>query len=327
MKRLLLLVGITAACQAVWSPQAQAHWRFGCRSYYGGSYYSPQWYYPSYSTCWPCYGGNGSSYGSYYGNAYPPYSAYGFSPQYSYLGPGYSGNLPGGSLLGSLGAYRLFGANLTGSLVQPSYLSMPVGVGYGQLGYLQIPVGNPAGRASYLQIPVSSGFGPPSYLQIDLGRNPGSTGSDAPAAVPTPKPLAAVPGDGFPTTRMSTYGIHQTSADDDLPPVVPATGDLGYNIAADDVEASSADSLAAAESRAAGNVTTSGVRFQLISWPKSRVVSQSSHRASATLLRNNTSFSLIDDDVKGPAVSQTELIVTGEAANLPDRELTPWIAN
>lgn len=328
MKRLLLLVGMTAACQMIWSPPAQAHGRFGCRSYCGGSYYGPQWNYPSYSTCAPYYGGyNGGNYGSYYGNVYAPYSAYGFSPQYNGFAPGYSGSLPSGNLFGNLGAYNLLGANLTGALVQPSYLSLPVGVGYGQSGYLQIPVGNSAGRASYLQVPVSTGYGPPSYLQIELGRNPGSAGSDAPASGPVPKPLGAVPGAGFPTASLSASDIHQTAADD-VPPVVPRTGDGSVQrIAGDDSKIDSADSRSLADKGAARDGTTTGVKFQLVSWPKARTAPRISPRPSATPLGKDTSFSLIDDDVKGPALPQMEPAAIDNAAQLTNREGAPWIAN
>jgi hypothetical protein len=325
MKRFLLLVGMTAACQTVWSPTAQAHWRFGCRSYYGGSYYSysPRWCHPSYSACSPYY----SSYGSYCGTGYSPYLGYDVSPQYNYFGPGYSSGL-GNNLLGSLGAYGLFGGNLGGSLVQPSYLSMPVGVGYGQSGYLQIPVGNPPGRASYLQVPVSTGYGPPSYLQIELGRNPG-TGSDAPVPAPTPKPLGAIPGDGLPTANLSARSIHKTSADD-VPSAVPRReGDPTYEFAVDDAEVGSADSRAAGGKRTSGKTTSSAVKFQLVSWLKVPVALPASHEESATRRGNekDTSFSLVDDEVKGPALPQPEPKSPDKAPKLADRDGTPWIAN
>src|SRR5207248_1374488 len=114
-------------------------------------------------------------------------------------------------------------ANLSGSLVQPSYLSMPVSVGYGPSGYLQIPLGSPAGRASYLQIPVNAGYGPPSYLQIELGRNAGGAvpSAPAPSASPTVPPYGAVPGAGTGVLGRLAYDIPKT-ASDDVPPVVPA---------------------------------------------------------------------------------------------------------
>src|SRR5262249_9926861 len=120
-----------------------------------------------------------------------------------------------------MGANSLAGANLAGSLVQPSYLSLPVGVGSGQAGYLQIPMGNPAGRASYLQIPVNTGYGPSPDLQIELGRHPASAGPAAPVQGPTPRPLGSVPEVGVPTASRSAGDIFKTSIAD-LPPVVPA---------------------------------------------------------------------------------------------------------
>src|SRR4051794_31077916 len=91
MKRLILLVGMTAGClMALARERAKApgwRWRSGCRSYSSTySYCSPQSYYPTYNNCSPYYSNYGSSYGnsyspysnygSYYGNSYPPYANY-----------------------------------------------------------------------------------------------------------------------------------------------------------------------------------------------------------------------------------------------------------
>jgi hypothetical protein len=185
MKRFLLSLAL--AVSSLLAPcAAQAHHHgWGCgnyyRSYYGGygyNFYSPRYYGRSYYGCSPCYSYSycNNNYGSYYGNyyGYAPYSNYNY---------GYSNyaNPYGGNLLNVLANNQLGGANLSGSLMQPSYLSLPVNVGYGGSGYLQIPTGNASGRASYLQIPVNNGYGPPSYLQIELGRN--APGDDTPTPV------------------------------------------------------------------------------------------------------------------------------------------------
>lgn len=350
MKRLILLVGMTAACLMALAPErAQAHgwrWRSGCSSYYNNySYCSPQFYYPTYNNCSPYYSNYGSyygnsyapysNYGSYYGNGYAPYSnygssPYGLSPQYNNFGPGYGGVGGGGSLLGIMGANTMAGANLSGSLLQPSYLSMPVGVGYGQSGYLQVPVGNPAGRASYLQIPVNTGYGPSSYLQIELGRNPGSAVPATQTPGPTPNPLGSAPSVNIPTASRFAYGIHTTPSDE-LPPVVPALERKAANVfAAVKTEAPPATPSAPAtvNQRAAGSLTTGNVKFLLVSGPKVPLATQVSSQATAARLTKNTSFSLVDADIEAPTLVETdrEQSSADEMAIMSGRESTPWVA-
>lgn len=305
MKRLLLLTGIAAVCLLVGSPrQGLAHgWRSGCRYYNSGyTYYYPS-YYSNYNNCYGNYGyGN---YGSYYGSGYSPYMNYGYYSPYNNFGPGTGG----GNLLGLLAGNSLSGANLSGSLVQPSYLSMPVSVGYGPSGYLQIPLGSPAGRASYLQIPVSSGFGPPSFLQIELGRNAGTATPTAPApsATPTVPPYGTVPGTGTSTLGRLTYDIPRT-ASDDVPTVVST------------VEESAADDVLASE-------IAKNSPFQFVSLRSEPASVQAPVRAAAPRPAKDTSFSLITPANEGRTLNQvgqdTSLPLT--PADLSDRDETPWV--
>ncbi|MBI3862307.1 MAG: hypothetical protein HY290_10470 [Planctomycetia bacterium] len=348
MKRSILLVAMTAACQMAWStPKAQAHgwrWRSGCGSYSSGSYCSgysyctPQSYYPTYNNCSPYYSNFCSNYGSYYGNGYVPYSnydpspygaypsSYGAYPHYNNIGPGFGG-FGGSGLPGLLGANNFAGANLIGSLVQPSYLSMPVGVGYGQPGYLQIPVGSPAGRASYLQIPVNSGYGPPSYLQIELGRNPGNSVPDATPG-PTPRPVGATPGGGLPTASRSIYEIHRTRSAE-LPPVAPGPdGGPVVEFAVAENAATLRTLPAVADKRAPGHASSGTAKIQLVSRNISPVATDVSHQASAVRLAKDTSFSLVDPDEEDLILTESdrEKPLVLEAAIRVDRAGTPWVA-
>ena len=186
-----------------------------------------------------------------------------------------------------MAANPLAGANLTGALLQPSYLSMPVGVGNGQSGYLQIPTGNPAGRTSYLQIPVNTGYGPPSYLQIELGRKPASTVQD-PGPTPGPNPLGSTPRINIPTTNSFAYDIPKT-ASDDLPPIVPT------------VQGNSAQAIAVARSEPSAVKPASAAAT-----PKVLVATQQTLQESASLTKKDTSFSLIDDDSEAPTLAASD---------------------
>jgi hypothetical protein len=351
MKRLLVLFSMFVVCCFAWSPQqVEAHgwrWHSGCGSYYGGStcsgysYCSPQSYYPTYNYASPCYSNYGSYYGSSYYNGYGTnsnYSSipYGAFPQYANSQYAYGpalGGFGGNSLLGLMGASSMGGANLTGSFLQPSYLSMPVGVGYGQSGYLQIPVGSPAGRASYLQIPVNTGYGPASYLQIELGRNPASTVPNTPTPGPTPQPLGSAPAVNLPTAGRFTNEIHLT-ASDELPPVVPqAPRGFENGIVAKSAAPSTATFPSAAVKHAVGNATTGQAKIQFASWTNSPVATQAAQSGTATSRPKDTSFSLVDPDTvdpnaAGPQLSELdrELVANEESAIISDRESTPWIA-
>lgn len=307
LKRVTLLFGLSVACQLAAAPQtAEAHgWRSRCGSYYNSSSYcSPQSsYYSTYNNCSPYYSNYGPSYGPspYSSNPYGPLPQYnnfgtGFGGLGAYGGPSGFGGVGGGSLMWPMGTNFPAGANLAGSLLQPSYLSMPVGVGYGGSGYLQIPVGNPAGRTSYLQIPVNSGYGPPSYLQIELGRNPGSR--DTPA--PGPSPLGSVPGVNIPPVDRVAYDIPKT-ATDDVPPVVPAVqGNSVQAIAAVGNNVSRAKISTAADKHFEANVTTQCVKSQFVFIPKAVAPTPNVPQTSGLPRTKDTSFSLIGDDIQAP---------------------------
>lgn len=303
MKRLLLIAGIATMCLLIGSPrQGLAHgWRWGCRSYNSGyTYYYPS-YYSNYNNCYGYYG----NYGSYYGSGYSPYSNYGYYSPYNNFGPGFGG----GNVLGLLAGNSLTGANLSGSLVQPSYLSMPVSVGYGPSGYLQIPLGSPAGRASYLQIPVSSGFGPPSFLQIELGRNSSGTvpSAPAPSATPTVPPYGAVPGVGTSTLGRLTYDIPKT-ASDDVPTIVSTT------------EESLANDFKAGE-------TTENSPFQFVSLRSEPASVQAPAHDAAPRLTRDTSFSLVGPKGEDRASTQAGPDSSSPLvpADLSNREELPWV--
>jgi hypothetical protein len=215
MKRSILSLIVVVFVSLASSAQ-EAHawgWRWG----WGSRYYSNygcgcnRYYYPSYY-----YGSNSygccSNYGSYanYGyGMYPNYATmYGNSmygnAMYGGYGLGnygfgnYGAGLPGANLLSMLTAG---GTGL--SSAQASYISVPMGSGYGQPSYLQVPVGGVAGRPSYLQVPVSTGFGPPVYMQIQLGP---TTVNNGPAPSPSTAPaVGALPqGDSLTTESKRT---------------------------------------------------------------------------------------------------------------------------
>lgn len=217
---------------------AKAHpWRRGCfgyRSYgfygYSGSGYN-RCYYSGYgSPSYGYYGYSSPNYG-YSGYASPgcSYSRYG-SPGYSYSGYGtpsygYYGGYPGvggaygGYSNGVLGGDQMLNL-LGGTLGQASYVSIPVGLGYGPPGYLQVPVGGVAGRATFMQVPISAGFGPTTYLQIQVGAG----GANATPADATPTPANVAPSFGFtpnaetPEFNRVTMGA-AASIDLEIPPV------------------------------------------------------------------------------------------------------------
>jgi hypothetical protein len=325
MLRYIVCAGVIAACQTCWSPAiAQAHgWRFGCGSYYRGySYYSPQSYYPSWNGSYYC-GSSTPYYNNYYSTCYaqtPSYSAY---PQYGT--PGYS---YGGGLMGLVGASGLPIANAGSGLLQPSYLSLPVGVGYSQPGYLQIPVGTPAGRGSYLQIPVNSGFGTPSYLQIDLGRNPANTVPESTTPGPTPRPLGAVPEILGPTASRSGDAIHRTLAQD-IPTVVAAPERNSASAMAVAANGSpSRGSPSRTEPQLLSNATTGSARIQLISWSKSPSAAPADRPTLSAPARKDTSFSLVDDEAgtASDGESNREQISVESITSSPRSDGMPWIA-
>jgi hypothetical protein len=343
---LILLASVSAVCYFAWSPQqVEAHgwrWRSGCGSYDSGySYCAPQSYSQTYSNCSPGYGNYGAYYGSWYGNGYGAYTNYGSipcstysqyvspqydSPQYGNFGHGW-GRVGGGSLLGLMGGNAMAGANLTGSLVQPSYLSMPVGVGYGQSGYLQIPVGSPVGRASYLQIPVSTGYGPASYLQIELGRNPSNTVPNTPTPGPTPQPLGSAPAVNNPTASRFTNAIHQTSSDE-LPPVVATVpGNSTNSIVANGSVPSAATVTLAVDKRSESHATNKQAAIRFVSSLKSPVAKPTSLSGTETPRKKDTSFSFVDADATGSKLSDPDREFTSreETSTVLDRESTPWV--
>jgi hypothetical protein len=327
MKRFPLLIGMVAGCLLTWAPQvASAHhgWRWGYGSYYGGSYcrsyYYPRYYSSPYCGNYGSYYGNYGSpyyggYGSNYGYGYAPYANYGSYSPYGTAGFG-SG---GANLLGLLAM-----GNLGGSVMQPSYLSMPVSVGFGPPGFLQIPLGNTAGRPSYLQVPVNAGYGPSSYLQIELGRSATNAVPNAPApgATQTAPPFGAVPGVNAAAVDRLAYEL-LTASSQDVPTAV-ATPE--YGVASAPLVAS-AKAIAGASSAAAER-STSGVAnkssiFHLVSWSKSQRPAQ---RAGTDVLKD-TSFSLVDSDVDANqlADSDQEGSAIDEMSMVAGGEITPWV--
>jgi hypothetical protein len=325
MKRFLQAV-IAAACFMASSPQhAVAHGgRWSCGSYYSGyTYYYPRYYYPSYNNCSYYYG----NYGSYYGNGYVPYPNYGSYSPYNNLGLG----LGSGNLLGLLAGNSLFGANLGGSLLQPSYLSMPVSVGYGQSGFLQIPMGSPAGRATYLQIPVNTGYGPSSYLQIELGRNSSNSvpGTPTPSANPNVPPFGAIPGVNNTTAGQFTYDIPKTPADEVPPVVLPLERSSGSTSAVAASKATPTNSPSVDNHEPAPSATTENSKFQFVSWSSVPVATQAHTQPSTPPLAKDTSFSLVGPEPQRSVPDKThqEQSSLNDIAFLVDRESTPWVAN
>src|SRR6476620_1445284 len=112
MKHIFLTLVLAGLLSSASARPAMAHWgRWSCGSYSSGyTYYYPRnYYYPSYNNYSTYYG----NYGSYYGG-YAPYPNYGFNSGFNNFGFG------GNNLLGLLAGSGLTGANLSGSLLQPS---------------------------------------------------------------------------------------------------------------------------------------------------------------------------------------------------------------
>jgi hypothetical protein len=203
MKR--LLVSTMAVALVVLSLGAEDASAWGWRSGWGwgGRYYSNSgWgcnscYYPSYYSSGYGYYGNYNSYpgfGGYYGN-------YGMNLGYgaAYGGYGY-GNYGAGFAGANLLSVLTAGGNgIAGA--QASYVSIPLGNGFGQPSYLQLPVGGAAGRPSYMQVPVSTGFGQSIFMQIQLGP---AASTNSPALSPGTPAVGYLPGQGPTSTSPST---------------------------------------------------------------------------------------------------------------------------
>ena len=327
---------------------------YGGRSYYGmqSNYYPQSSYYRSYSDS-PCYNNSGFNYGRSYGTGYGVSSCYSSCPSVSYSNayptvsypsaPYPTGSLQqlnnyglstggggGSSQLGILNSGPLTGANLAGSLLQPSYLSMPVAVGNGSSGFLQIPVGTPDGRASYLQIPVNSGNGPSSYLQIELGRDRRETTPNPPIPAPSLNPLGSLPAVIIPAVTRSLNDIHNT-ASDELPPVVPAVQKDPVNVitANGSVSEPTPAKPDAADMKPGVTLASAGFRYHVALKPNGLAAARSSHhKTSAPSFTKDTSFSLTDRDlvVQPPAEADRVDSSAGEIVIAPGRESTPWVA-
>lgn len=327
MRRILSVAVLFILGSLSFSPsESLAHWgRWGCGSYYSGytSYY-PRYYYQTYNNC---YYGN---YGSYYGNSYAPYPTYGYNPLYNNLGLGNLG-LGGGNILGLLAGNALTGANLSGSFLQPSYLSMPVsvGYGYGQSGFLQIPIGSPAGRATYLQIPVNTGYGPSSYLQIELGRNSSNAvpASPTPSTTPNVPPFGAVPGTSSATAGQFTYDISRTPADEIPPVVLPLERASAIASVGTTAEAPTTSVMSAETNNSVPNAISASSTVQFVSWSSVRETTRVSATTAMPPLAKDTSFSLagrsLPDDKPSEAIR--EPYPFKDLTFATDRESTPWV--
>jgi hypothetical protein len=325
MKRFPLLIGMVTVCLLAWAPQsASAHHGWcGGYGYYGGSYYRsysyPRYYSSPYYSNYGSYYGNYCSpyygnYGSYYGYGYAPYASNGYYSPYGNAGLG----LGGGNLLGLLAM-----GNMGGSVMQPSYLSMPVSVGFGPPGFLQVPVGNTSGRASYLQVPVNSGFGPSSYLQIELGRSGTSAvpSGPAPGATQTAPPFGAVPGANTAMVDRMAYE-RSTASSHEIPTAVATSGDSqARELLLASPEGGPGTSSVTVEARTAGATNTNS-KFHLVSWSNARRPAQQ----AAADVPKDTSFSLVDPYIDGQlADSDQERPVVSEMTTVTGGETTPWV--
>lgn len=325
MKRIFLTLAL-AGLSCCFAPRpAMAHWgRWSCGSYSSGySYYYPRYYYPNYNNCSNYYG----NYGSYY-NGYVPYPNYGSNYGFNNLGLG------GNNLLGLLAGNGLAGANLSGSLLQPSYLSMPVSMGYGPSGFLQIPMGNPAGRATYLQIPVNTGYGPSSYLQIELGRNAGNSmpgsptpSSTTPSATPTIPPFGAVPGTNAALTSQYTFDTPKTPSDEIPVAVTPAAGTAASAVVLTTQGNSRAASSSSVDSAAASDSAEPVADLQFVSLIRPAEGPKKPVRPEAARAKD-TSFSLVAEDSRDQATDSRgkEATTWKKLALSPAREDLPWQA-
>lgn len=331
MKRTFLTLALAGLSYCFLPEPAMAHWgRWSCGSYSSGyTYYYPRYYYyPNYNSCSSYYGTNYyGNYGSNYGGNVP-YPNYGFNSGYSNFGLG------GNNLLGLLAGSGLTGANLSGSLLQPSYLSMPVSTGYGPSGFLQIPLGNPAGRATYLQIPVNTGYGPSSYLQIELGRNAGNNTPDAPTpssttpnATPRIPPFGAVPGSNASLTSQYTFDTPKTPSDAIPTAVVPTENESAGAIAMSKTDGSSVTLFAESDEASVSNSTDEAPGIQFVSLTRTPAPAMKAVRPDSSQMKD-TSFSLVDPNSRDKtADAQAKDASTWEKMALSSaREDLPWQA-